>query len=231
MPSMQFPYLKDSTGQDLDQVQLTGMLLSCVIGIFPNERHRKQPVTIDLCLYLNTRKAAATTNIHDTIDYGAAVKEVTFILEQCEFLLIESAVDAVCRYFLSTYATDHHLPQVDAVVVRISKPSALTHGIVPSIQIQRRREEIALLSEKDQAVVIHESPFATLRLKTLAAGESFLLPAAKNRRPAAMAVGRLHLDGESLKSRTVVTAADSAGYVARISNEQTTAQLLLTLDA
>ena len=227
---MQFPYLKDHAGQDLDQVQLAGMLLSCVIGIFPNERHRKQPVTIDLCLYLNTRKAAATTSIHDTIDYAAAVKEVTFILEQCEFLLIESAVDAVCRYFLATYSADQHLPQVDAVVVRISKPSALTHGIVPSIQIQRRREEVAQVSENSGDCIVHESPFATLRLKKLAAGESFSLPAATNRRPAAMAVGRLHLNGEALKSRAVVTAADAGGKTTRISNEQTTSQLLLTLD-
>lgn len=228
---MQFPYLQDHRGQDLDQVQLTGMLLSCVIGIFPNERHRKQPVTIDLCLYLNTRKAAASTSIHDTIDYGAAVKEVTFILEQCEFLLIESAVDTVCRYFLATYRSEHHLPQVDAVVVRISKPSALTHGIVPSIQIQRRREEVVLVSESGQDQVIHESSFAKLRLKKLSPGDSFALAATTSRRSAAMAVGRLHLNGEALKSRAVVANADSGVTVATISNEQTTSQLILTLDA
>ena len=123
----------------MDQVQLKGMLLSCVIGIHPNERNRKQPVTVDLCLYLDTRHSAASCSIQDTVDYSFAVKEVSFILEQCEFLLIETAVETVCKYFLSAYQTENHLPQVEATAIRISKPSALTHGIIPTVQILRQR--------------------------------------------------------------------------------------------
>lgn len=228
---MLFPHLKDSNGQDLDQVQLTGMLLSCVIGIFPNERHRKQPVTIDLCLYLNTRKAALSTNIHDTIDYGAAVKEITFILEQCEFLLIESAVETVSRYFLTTYTAEHHLPQVEAVVVRISKPSALTHGIVPAIQIQRRRDEYRGMSESTGEWAIHESPFAKLKLRRLNHGEALKIGSGSDGAKSVMAIGKLHCNGEQLKTRGTLNVIDFADKQVVITNEQANSQLILTLEA
>lgn len=226
---MLFPHLINSAGEDLDQVQLTGMLMSCVIGIFPNERNRKQPVTIDLCLYLNTRKAAATTNIHDTIDYAAAVKEISFILEQCEFQLIESAVDTVCRYFLMTYSAENHLPQVDAVVVRISKPSALTHGIVPAIQIQRRRDEIMTAVTPGAVQVIHESSSTKLKLHRFACGESLGISRQPGSSRAALTIGRIQLNSEPIKPRTTVLAEHHSDKKFTLTNESSSEQLVLVL--
>ncbi len=226
---MLFPNLTNSAGDDLDQVQLTGMLMSCVIGIFPNERNRKQPVSIDLCLYLNTRKAAATTNIHDTIDYAAAVKEISFILEQCEFQLIESAVDTVCRYFLMTYSSENALPQVDAVVVRISKPSALTHGIVPAIQIQRHRDEIQNSSATAVIRSIHDSPSTKLMLHKLMPGKELTLSKQPGHYRALLTIGRIHHQGEAVKPRTTFVAEALADKQLIMTNETSTDQLTLVL--
>lgn len=198
------------------------MLMSCVIGIFPNERHRKQPVTIDLCLYLNTRKAAKSTSIHDTIDYAAAVEEVTFILEQCEFLLIESAVEVVCQFFLTTYTASNLLPQVDAVMVRISKPSALTHGIVPAVQIARRRG----LSElpAPESIDIHVSDQGSLTVGRLAAGSEVRISSAAGFPRAALTIGKWSKGGLPLKPRTVVT---SQSEEASLTHSLTLPQLIL----
>jgi FolB domain-containing protein len=204
---MTFPHLKDHAGRQLDQVQLTGMLMSCVIGIFPSERSRKQPVTIDMCLYLDTRKAAASANIHETIDYGGVVKEVSFILDHCEFLLIESAVEAICRHFLLTYQADHNLPSVDAVMVRISKPSALTHGIVPAVQILRRRDDLPPQSAnncRDGLALVHSTTDCSLHMFIGANGASVniheLLPNAASVLP----LGRWNLNDAPLKNRAPV---------------------------
>jgi dihydroneopterin aldolase len=202
-----FPSLTNADGRPFDQVQLTGMLMSCVIGIFPSERSRKQPVTIDLCLYLNTKRAAQSANIHDTIDYGGAVKEIAFILDHCEFQLIETAVEAICRHFLWTYQADHKLPAVDAIMVRISKPSALTHGIIPAVQITRHREDYAVKAENmsgTRIFKIHDASDSSLHL-LVAEGENpldvrKLLPAAEN----ALPFGRWTVDGQTVKNRAPI---------------------------
>ena len=204
---MPFPHISNHEGRPFDQVQLTGMLMSCVIGIFPSERSRKQPVTIDMCLYLDTRRAAQSTNIHDTIDYAGAVKEVLFILDHCEFLLIETAVEAVCRHFLTTYQVDHSLPTVAAVMVRISKPSALTHGIVPAVQIMRRKGdnvETPIKTLSQDIYTIHQAHDVALHLvasqndapvevQSLVADAQSILP-----------IGRWSLNGQPIKSRIPV---------------------------
>jgi FolB domain-containing protein len=202
-----FPNLSNREGRPFDQVQLTGILMSCVIGIFPSERSRKQPVTIDMSLYLDTRRAAQSTNIHDTIDYAGAVKEVLFILDHCEFLLIETAVEAVCRHFLTTYQADHSLPTVEAVMIRISKPSALTHGIVPAVQIMRRKGDYLETPVKTLAqdvYTIHQAHDVALHLvasqndapvevQSLVADAQSILP-----------IGRWSLNGQPIKPRIPV---------------------------
>ncbi|MCX6126901.1 MAG: dihydroneopterin aldolase [Proteobacteria bacterium] len=218
---MLFPPIKDRNQQYLDQVQLTGMLLSCVIGIFPNERQRKQPVTIDLCLYLNTRKAAKSTNIHDTLDYGAAVKEVSFILEQCEFLLIESAVEAVCQYFLATYTLANGLPQVDAVIVRIAKPSALTHGIVPAIQVVRQRSSEALPAE---STMIYTSDQGSLILAQVVADKIIEFSNEPIGIKAGLTIGKWSRAGTPLRPRTTVSYQD---LTPSLSHSLPTPQLIL----
>jgi dihydroneopterin aldolase len=208
---MLFPHLTNNDGRPLDQVQLTGMLMSCVIGIFPSERSRKQPVTIDLCLYLDTRRAAHSANIHDTIDYAGAVKEISFILDHCEFQLIETAVEAVCRHFLLTYQADHALPTVDAIMVRISKPSALTHGIVPAVQIMRRRDDYQSTPVKSmghELYTIHIAQDSALHL--LATNDASPV-SVRDHVPAAAAtlpIGRWMLNDQPVKSRAPVALTD-----------------------
>jgi dihydroneopterin aldolase len=183
------------------------MLMSCVIGIFPSERSRKQPVTIDMCLYLDTRRAAASANIHETIDYAGAVKEVSFILDHCEFLLIETAVEAICRHFLLTYQSDHGLPTVDAVMVRISKPSALTHGIVPAVQILRRKDDLPAVTakaSKNHLTLIHSAADASLHMLVADHPADINIFDALPNASAALPFGRWNMNGQPLKNRAPV---------------------------
>ena len=201
---MSFPHLTNHEGRLLDQVQLTGMLMSCVIGIFASERSRKQPVTIDMCLYLDTRRAAASANIHETIDYAGAVKEIAFILDHCEFLLIETAVESVCRHFLLTYQAGHGLPPVEAVMVRISKPSALAHGIFPAVQIMRRRDDLPSPSPNERhkdITVIHSAPDSTLHMFVSASPQTTNIFDILPNTVAALPIGRWNLNGTPLKNR------------------------------
>ena len=213
---MLFPSLTSSDGRLLDQVQLTGMLMSCVIGIFPSERSRKQPVTIDMCLYLDTRKAAQSANIHDTIDYAGAVREISFILDHCEFQLIETAVEAICRHFLGTYQSDHNLPGVEGVLVRISKPSALTHGIVPAVQIMRRRDDYQMVSKQvsgTKLYTIQEAQDSSLHLLVTRDDTQIDVQKAIPHAANALPFGRWDVNGQSVKSRTPIALNESTPQI------------------
>jgi FolB domain-containing protein len=167
---MSFPILHNDHGQVLDQVQVKGMLLTCVLGIFPFERERKQPISVDLCLYTSTSQPAKSESIHDALDYAAVVQELTFILEQGAFLLIETALESVANYFLLGYGPTTLRPHVEAVAVRLSKPTALTQGVIPTIQILRRRSAATTSSSNtDASMLLHRSKYVTLRLWTLQA--------------------------------------------------------------
>jgi dihydroneopterin aldolase len=206
--TMAFPHLVGADQRILDQVQLTGMLMSCVIGIFPAERSRKQPVTIDMCLYLDTRRAARSTNINDTIDYAGAVKEISFILEHCEFQLIETAVEAICRHFLLTYQADHSLPTIDAVMVRISKPSALTHGIVPSVQIMRHRADYhaeQLNSKTDKGYMIHSAQDSRIHLLVASDHEPINIRDHVDSPNSLLPIGKWSFNNQPVKSRVPIT--------------------------
>lgn len=187
--------------------------MSCVIGIFPTERTRKQPVTIDMCLYLDTRRAAESANIHDTIDYAGAVKEISFILDHCEFLLIETAVEAVCRHFLLTYQADHSLPTIDAVMVRISKPSALTHGIVPAVQILRRRSDYTVSATKTTShnlYTIHSAQDSALHLLIAGDDSAINVTSIVKTAESVLPIGRWQIDDQPIKSRSPVQIDRSA---------------------
>jgi dihydroneopterin aldolase len=162
-----FPHLIDKAGFDLDRIELRGLLLSCVIGIHPFERKRKQPVNIDLAFYVNTRKAAATTSIYDTVDYSRAMQEAQFIIERAEFLLIETAADCLCKFFLTSYGQHANLPNIEAVAVRISKPAALPQGVLPTVQIVRRLAEYQAFLERllsDHHLILHQDKLSRVRI-------------------------------------------------------------------
>lgn len=211
---VQFPQVNDQENRPLDQVQITGMLLSCVIGIFPFERKKKQPVTVDICLYLDTRKAAESANIADTIDYAGALQEISFILEQCEFMLIETAVEAVCKHFLATYHADHSLPNVEAVSVRISKPSALAHGVIPTVQALRRRGEkdiTPLQINGGRLYKVHSGADSQLDIILAHEGVEIdvlkLLPKAV----AVLPLGRWLFGGTPVRARSSINLRENAG--------------------
>jgi FolB domain-containing protein len=215
---MLFWQVNTGDGRTLDQVEITGMLLSCVIGIFPFERKRKQPVNVDICLYLDTRKAAKSTNITDTIDYSGALQEISFILEQCEFLLIETAVEAVCKHFLITYQADHALPTIDAVSVRISKPSALARGVIPSVQVLRRRDDYkveALEGFGCKLYNIHDTPATTLDLFVADGTSELKIFQRFKEARTVLPIGRWQFDKQDVKPRTPISLSPDFDHTFR----------------
>jgi dihydroneopterin aldolase len=64
-------------------------------GVFEHERREGQAFVIDLTLGVDTRSAAASDDLHDTVDYGSLVGQVKAAVESDPVDLIETLAERI----------------------------------------------------------------------------------------------------------------------------------------
>lgn len=128
-------------GRCLDQIRLRDLHVRCTIGLYPDEALRTQPLTLQLSLFLNTRKAALDGRLASTVDYAALTRELNFILSHGRFRLLESAAEALASYILSEANPDQLRSRIEAVELEIIKPEALRGAAIPSVRIFRQERQ------------------------------------------------------------------------------------------
>lgn len=131
----------DESGRLLDVIQLEGLMVDCIVGVYPDERHAPQPLRVDLAMHLDTREAAHA-GLRASVDYARTAGDVRFLLESCRFLLLETAAEALCRYLLAEPTEDAPRARPFAVDLRLEKPRALAGGVMPSLTVRRRASEL-----------------------------------------------------------------------------------------
>lgn len=168
------PVVTTPRGRPLDVIELRGLTVDCIVGVFNRERFAAQPLRLDVALFLDTRSAAAGGKLAHTVNYGRLAGELRFLLEACRFELLESAVEAVCRYVLAPPTDDVSRAQVHAATVRVTKPQALGGMAVPSLQIHRTAEEMEYAREEKpfgRVDIIHEGAgYGVYRLRVRPGG-------------------------------------------------------------
>jgi dihydroneopterin aldolase len=98
----------------LDVLEVTGIEVRCIVGVYPHERDQPQPLIVDLALHLDTSVAGEREQMSATVDYGRLAGEVRFLLESCRFRLLETAAEAIARYALlgpTGGGADHRAPR------------------------------------------------------------------------------------------------------------------------
>lgn len=120
-----------------DVITISDLRVDCVVGVFPEERYRVQPLELDIDLVLDTERAATSERLSRTADYHAISAEITFLLQSCRFRLLETAAHAIARYLLAPPTLGEKRPAVDEVRVRLTKPGALRGKAIPSLEIRR----------------------------------------------------------------------------------------------
>lgn len=120
-----------------DVLSIHGLETECVVGVYPRERGRPQPLGIDIDLTVDTEPAASTGKLSKAVDYDATAQCLTFLLQTCRFGLLETAAHALARYLLSEPLPSERQARVHAVRVRLVKPQALPGNAVASLSIER----------------------------------------------------------------------------------------------
>lgn len=117
-----------------DEIALTGLRVFGRHGVYDEERRVGQDFVIDLVLRLDTRPAAASDDVADTVHYGELAEQVARIVAGDPVDLLETLADRIARQVL----TD---ARVDTVRVTVHKPDApipLTFADV-AVTIERAR--------------------------------------------------------------------------------------------
>ncbi|MGY6214773.1 dihydroneopterin aldolase [Methylolobus aquaticus] len=88
----------------MDIIFLRGLQIETTIGIYDWERVIKQVVILDLEMGTDIRKAAASDDIADTLDYKALSKRLIGFVESSEFLLVETLAERVADLLLGEFS-------------------------------------------------------------------------------------------------------------------------------
>lgn len=119
-----------------DRIHIRDLLVRCIVGIYPEERHEKQDVIINLTLHADLRNAGTTDNIDDTVNYKTIKKQVLTMIQQSEYFLLEKLADEIAQIALR----DERVQQVE---VSIDKPGALRFARSVAVEIHRNRSDYA----------------------------------------------------------------------------------------
>jgi dihydroneopterin aldolase len=120
-----------------DRIELRGLTVRGQHGVFAHERRDGQDFVVDLTVWLDLARAAASDELADTLDYGKLAQRAAAIVggEPCDL------IEAVAGRIADDVLTDE---RVQAVEVVLHKPAApipldfadvavvLTRGTVPA---------------------------------------------------------------------------------------------------
>jgi FolB domain-containing protein len=126
-----------------DLIELKRLEVECIIGVYPRERVEKQSLIVHLGLETDTSKAGRGGGLAATIDYSQIAGEVRFLLEACEFELIEEAAEAIAAWLLSPGKVRKGQSRIHRVQVALDKPAAMGGNALPCITITREAADYA----------------------------------------------------------------------------------------
>ncbi len=116
----------------MDQIHIKDLVVRGIIGINPDERVNRQDVLVNITMWADTSKAAATDDIDDAVNYKTITKRVIAHIEEGEPMLVERLVQELADICLED-------ERVEKVEVTVEKPGALRFARSVGITIIRSR--------------------------------------------------------------------------------------------
>ncbi|MDC9729156.1 MAG: dihydroneopterin aldolase [Methyloprofundus sp.] len=114
----------------MDIIFLGGLQVETIIGIYDWERETKQTVVLDIEMAHDIKKAAATDDIEDTLDYKAVSEQVVAFVKASEFFLVERLAEEINQMI----RTEFNVPWVK---LTLNKKGAITGASDVGIIIER----------------------------------------------------------------------------------------------
>jgi dihydroneopterin aldolase len=100
-----------------DFLTITGLRASAHHGVFDHERENGQDFVLDVTVWLDTRAAAASDDLSQTVHYGELAEQLVSAIERDPVDLIETVAERLATLVLEK-------PGADRVRITLHKPSA-----------------------------------------------------------------------------------------------------------
>ena len=114
----------------MDIIFLRDLRVDAVIGIWDWERRIRQTVQIDLEMAADIRKAAASDDVDDTLNYKLVAKRLQSFVAESEFQLVETLAERIAGIVTDEFG-------VPWVRVRVNKPGAIRGARDVGVIIER----------------------------------------------------------------------------------------------
>ena len=118
----------------MDKVVIKNLLARGIIGVRDWERKRAQDILINITLFTDTLHAAETDDISDCADYSEVTKKVQAHAETAARLTVEALANDLAGICLAQN-------NVQRVIVRVEKPTAVRFADSVGVEIERSRDE------------------------------------------------------------------------------------------
>jgi FolB domain-containing protein len=84
--------------KDSAQLLIEGLLLDVLIGVYPQERKKKQTIIATLSIDYDVTAAIAADDVAHTLNYHLWAKSVTQAVGETKFQLLESLADFMLKH-------------------------------------------------------------------------------------------------------------------------------------
>jgi len=130
----------------MDKIFIHALKTEAIIGIFDWERQVKQTVLIDIEMSTDTRKAALSDSIDDTMNYKRVAKRVLAFVEGSQFHLVETLAEHIAMLVLEEFG-------IAGVRIALSKPGAVRGSRDVGIVVDRDRVDLEQWRVRDGKAV------------------------------------------------------------------------------
>ena len=115
-----------------DRITLTGLKVRGFHGVYEHERRDGQDFVVDATLWLDSRPAAASDDLADTVDYGGLADRLATVVEGEPVNLIETLAARLCELCMAD-------ERVIAAEVTVHKPQAPIAREFADVAVTARR--------------------------------------------------------------------------------------------
>jgi dihydroneopterin aldolase len=114
-----------------DYVSIRDLRVPAVIGVHQWEREVEQTLVISVEMAADVRKAAATDDLAEALDYSAVARTIAAVLREGKYQLIETAAERAAERVLADFP-------VPWLRLEVRKP--IRDGYTAAVTIERTRE-------------------------------------------------------------------------------------------
>lgn len=121
----------------MDTIYIRGLRLEGIIGIYDWERTLIRPLIFEVALGVDSREAAASDRMRDSVDYAAVSDLIRKVTDELKPQLLETLAEHIARKMFAEFP-------ILSLRLEIDKPGAIPDCKGVGVSIERRREDYAV---------------------------------------------------------------------------------------